>query len=110
MSTRRPSRLGSIDALILGEAVRIIALRTATSIFWMSGRSPASRPLAALGIVRLDPALEEAGRHRQMGGLGVHPLQVHTGEPTLEDILADFGVDFSLFSPMFLIPGLSFFL
>ena len=47
----------------------------------------------AFGIVRLDPALEEARRHRQMRGVDLDALQVHAGEPALENVLADFGAE-----------------
>ena len=43
------------------------------------------------GVVRLDPALEEAGRHRQMRGVDLDPLKIHAGEPALENILTDLG-------------------
>ena len=57
-----------------------------------------------VGIVRLDPALEEARRHRQMRGVDLDALQIHAGEPTLENILADFGAELFFHSqPTFLI-------
>ena len=45
----------------------------------------------AFGIMRLNPTLEEAGRHGQADGAVFHPFQVHAGKPTRENVVADFG-------------------
>ena len=65
----------------------------------------------AIGVVRLDPALEEARRHRQMRRVDLDPLQVHAGKPALENVLADFGAKLLLHSqPALLIRARHFFL
>src|SRR5664279_5531105 len=43
------------------------------------------------GIVRLDPALEKPGRHRQANGAILDPLQVDAGKPARIDVVADLG-------------------
>jgi hypothetical protein len=45
----------------------------------------------ALGIMRLDPVPEETRRHRQAHDVGRNRVELHTGEPTRIDVLADFG-------------------
>src|SRR5262249_41543235 len=44
-----------------------------------------------LGIMRLNPALEEAGRHRQLHGITLAAVKLHAREPAGVDIVADFG-------------------
>jgi hypothetical protein len=43
------------------------------------------------GIVRLDPTLEEAGRHRQAHGSLLDRFQVHARKPARIDVVADLG-------------------
>ena len=45
----------------------------------------------AVEVVRLDPALEEAGRDRQTGRSAGHGLQLQAGEPAREHVLAELG-------------------
>src|SRR5690242_10855683 len=45
----------------------------------------------ALAVMRLDPALEKAGRHREPHGLAVDPFDFHAREPAGEDVLSDLG-------------------
>ena len=45
----------------------------------------------ALGIVRLDPALEETGRYRQAHGSLFDRFQVHAREPARIDVVTDLG-------------------
>ena len=47
----------------------------------------------ALEVVRLDPALEEARRHRQPHHVVIDRFQVHAREPAREDVVADFGAE-----------------
>ncbi|MGY4300822.1 hypothetical protein ACVWXN_008917 [Bradyrhizobium sp. i1.4.4] len=42
----------------------------------------------ALGIMRLNPALQEARRHREPHALLLHAFQIHTGEPARIDVFA----------------------
>ena len=39
--------------------------------------------------MRLDPALQEARRHREPHAFVLHAFQIHAGEPAGEDVLAD---------------------
>src|SRR4029453_18678484 len=49
-----------------------------------------------IGVVRLDPALQKARRHRQMGA-GVHDgFELQASEPARENVLAEFGAQPSL--------------
>ena len=50
-----------------------------------------------LGIMRLDPALEETGRHRHAHGSVLDRLQVHAGKPTRIDVVADLGAQTPLY-------------
>ncbi len=43
----------------------------------------------AIGVMRLDPALEEPGRNRQMDAFVLHALQVHARKPARIDVFAD---------------------
>jgi len=43
--------------------------------------------------MRLNPALEEARRHRELDGLAVEPVEVHAGEPARIDVVADFRLE-----------------
>src|SRR5262249_20744558 len=45
----------------------------------------------ALGIMRLDPALEEARGHRQLDGVGLAAVELHAREPARIDVIADLG-------------------
>ncbi len=65
-------------------------------------RLPAGEQL--VGVVRLHPALEEAGRHREPHGVALDGVVTHGGEPALEDLLADRGAQPLLHAqPAFLI-------
>ena len=44
-----------------------------------------------LGVVRLDPALEEARGHRELDGIAFAAVEFHAGEPACVNIVADFG-------------------
>jgi hypothetical protein len=62
-----------------------------------------------LAVVRLDPALQEARRHRQMGGGFVNPVELHAREPALENLLADLRAQPALYTlPALLIRGCHF--
>ena len=64
-----------------------------------------------LGVMRLNPALEEARRHREVRRVDLDPFEVHAGKPALENILADFGAKLFLYSqPALLIRARHFFL
>ena len=45
----------------------------------------------AVGVMRLDPALEEPRRHRQVYHVRLEPFQIHARKPALKNVLADFG-------------------
>ena len=50
----------------------------------------------AIDVVRLDPALEEAGRHGEPGGSAADALQFEAREPAREHVLAEFGAQAAL--------------
>jgi hypothetical protein len=97
--------------LILGGAVRIMALRTADVDLLDIGVLALPAGQHAIGVVRLDPALEEARRHREVRRVDLDPFEIHAGKPALENILADFGAKLFLHSqPALLIRARHFFL
>jgi len=49
-----------------------------------------------VGIVRLNPALEELGRDRHVNAVVMDALKVHAGKPAGVEILADIGPQPSL--------------
>ena len=56
------------------------------------------------GVMGLDPTFEKAGRHRQFDGFAVASVELHAGEPTRVDVVADFGAKAVLHArPMLLI-------
>ena len=42
-----------------------------------------------VGVMRLDPALEESGRNRQMHAFVLHAFQIHARKPARVDVFAD---------------------
>ena len=104
----RPNSIAS-TCLVFGSAVRITALRTLTSSFWISGvlALPAGQQL--FDVVRLDPAFEKAGRHREMRRAFMDSFEFHAGEPALENLFADFGAKPVLYAlPTLLLGGCHF--
>src|ERR1700733_7436835 len=44
-----------------------------------------------LDVVRLDPALQKSGRHRNTRGIGLYTFEFHACEPTAVDRFANLG-------------------
>ena len=92
---RRGPAIGLLDAALIGRCGSFLGGRGAAHrrahgevdpVHFRHLGLPAGQD--TVGVMRLDPALEEPGRNRQMHAFVLHAFQIHARKPARIDILA----------------------